>query len=89
MDHHCMWMGTCIGFLNQKFYWQFLLYSDLSVFVIFLTVLFVDGLALLADVRATALFVSTVPSFCNLTFLLVYQTLRIAENYTIEEQHAK
>ena len=78
MDHHCIWIGTCVGFLNQKFYWQLLFYSFLCLAIIFVTVVFTAGFTILSVCAAVALL--------DLTFLFVYQTLRIAENYTIEEQ---
>lgn len=29
MDHHCPWFASCIGFNNQKFFIQFLIYTSL------------------------------------------------------------
>jgi len=39
MDHHCVWVGNCVGAHNQKFFVQFLLYIVLSTAYALLTVL--------------------------------------------------
>jgi len=30
MDHHCPWIANCVGFGNQKFFYQFLFYAALG-----------------------------------------------------------
>lgn len=34
MDHHCPWFPGCVGFRNQKFFVQFLMYATLYAFVV-------------------------------------------------------
>lgn len=37
-DHHCPWLGTCIGYSNQKYYHLFLIYLDVYfAFILFTT----------------------------------------------------
>lgn len=33
MDHHCPWIANCVGFGNQKFFYQFLFYASLGDFL--------------------------------------------------------
>jgi len=36
MDHHCYWIGNCVGIGNKKFFFQYGLYVFLmDIFIIF------------------------------------------------------
>ena len=36
MDHHCQWIANCVGYYNQKVFYQFLFYATVGDFFGFL-----------------------------------------------------
>ena len=40
MDHHCHWVANCVGFYNQKVFYQFLFYSTVGDFFGFIFLMF-------------------------------------------------
>ncbi|CAG9329274.1 unnamed protein product [Blepharisma stoltei] len=34
MDHHCPWVGNCIGFFNHKYFIQFLVYTSIDLLIL-------------------------------------------------------
>ena len=80
MDHHCPWVGTCIGLLNYKFYWQFLLYSCILLLILTLTVIIGGGHWILAVISAILL----------IDFLVLFsiQTNNVLQNKTaVDSKH--
>ena len=39
MDHHCQWVANCVGYYNQKVFYQFLFYSTVGDFFGFIFLL--------------------------------------------------
>jgi len=39
MDHHCPWVGNCVGFNNHKFFYMFLFWSAITLLYVLLTML--------------------------------------------------
>ena len=40
MDHHCPWIASCVGFYNQKFFYQFIFYATVGDFIAFLSLFY-------------------------------------------------
>ena len=34
MDHHCPWIGSCVGVYNHKFFILFLIYATISLSIV-------------------------------------------------------
>lgn len=78
LDHHCSWIGVCIGLLNQKFYWQFLMYQCLSLLIVTVTVFVLEGFTVLSC--ASAVF------FLEIAVLFTMQTVLILQNKTLTDK---
>ena len=70
-------MGTCIGLLNYKFYWQFLLYSSLCMAILTVTVFVFEGFTILSVLGAIFLF--------DFGTLFLIQTNRVMYNRIASE----
>ncbi|GAA5958926.1 hypothetical protein JCM8115_000692 [Rhodotorula mucilaginosa] len=46
MDHHCPWVGSCVGAQNYKYFYNFLQWSSAYLFFVFLTLLIAQTLPL-------------------------------------------
>eukprot|EP01017_Pseudomicrothorax_dubius_P032406 TRINITY_DN4245_c0_g1_i1.p1 TRINITY_DN4245_c0_g1~~TRINITY_DN4245_c0_g1_i1.p1 ORF type:complete len:346 (-),score=57.87 TRINITY_DN4245_c0_g1_i1:184-1221(-) len=97
MDHHCPWVGNCVGFYNKKFFILLLFYSYISLLIMFGTTLYeivhillfikAKGFGELGwkDFYITASFIALSILTFIITFFLRFHLLLVSKNLTTLE----
>lgn len=95
MDHHCPWFAECVGFKNQKFFIQFLLYTtgyaiiELLLCVVQFTIWFRKGsyTSEIVDVRLLLLFILSFVVTISMLIFSGFTIFQLLKNQTTIEMY--
>ena len=85
MDHHCPWVGNCVGLKNHKFFVLFLLYSALGCLHVSLSVFFGRRRILGSDVLVNILTIIGGALGGGIGFMFFFQLYLVCNNWTTLE----